>query len=533
MTHACSYDYREIGLLNSLIHAYLGRDARLQNLYGNYPDDAGFAAQIQLRKQHNLDASSRKALVTSITSKYQAAGRPLPEHLELLSSPDCFTVVTGHQLNLFTGPAYFIYKIMCAVALSRKLKQQHPSQHFIPVYWMASEDHDLEEIQFFNQGGTRYHWEKPKAGAVGQLDTEGLQNVYDVLAQQWRGRAYADELLQHFRDSYLSQSDLAGAHLSLVDRLLGDYGVIILDGDCPILKKQFAPIIRKELTEQFVHAAVEQQIESLSENFKVQVAPRELNLFYLQEGKRDRIIQREGMYFLADDETTAWTQAEILEILDQHPERFSPNVLLRPIYQEYILPNLCYLGGGGELSYWFELKSAFGAAQVPFPILLLRNAAIMTTSKHEAKREKLNLERKNLFQSSDALTEQIVRQLSKIDLDFTQQREHLKKQFAQLYELAAQTDASFTGAVAAQEKKQLNGLDNLEKRLLRAQKRKLTDHTDRALQLRDALYPSGNLQERELNFSEFYLDHGSAWLDLLLQHFDPTSQRLDHFVLDA
>ena len=165
--------------------------------------------------------------------------------------------------------------------------------------------------------------------------------------------------------------------------------------------------------------------------------------------------------------------------MDEHPERFSPNVIMRPLYQEVILPNLCYIGGGGELAYWLRLKSFFDSQKVVFPLLLLRNSVLLITQKQAKKLKKLNVTYQDIFLKRDRFINKKVREISNINIDFTPQREHLIKQFENLYLLAEQTDKSFLGAVKAQEVKQLKGLDNLEKRLLTAQKRKLADEVSK------------------------------------------------------
>jgi len=213
----------------------------------------------------------------------------------------------------------------------------------------------------------------------------------------------------------------------------------------------------------------------------------------------------------------------LLAEVNEFPERFSPNVIMRPLYQEVILPNLCYIGGGGELAYWFEFKAFFEAVNVPFPILLLRNSALVKTEKHTEKQEKLGLSLQNLFLKQEALVNQQVKKLSDINIDFSSQKATLKSQFKHLYDLANQTDKSFLGAVAAQEKKQLKGLHNLEKRLLKAQKRKLSEQIKRIKVLQNDLFPGQSLQERNLNFSELYLEFGDDLISKLLKELKPLS----------
>jgi len=199
---------------------------------------------------------------------------------------------------------------------------------------------------------------------------------------------------------------------------------------------------------------------------------------------------------------------------------------MRPLYQEVILPNLCYIGGAGELAYWFELKSYFEATQIPFPVLLLRNSVLLITKKQAGKLKNLNITYPQLFMKRHAFINKKVREISDIDIDFSPQKTHLQKQFEDLYELARQTDKSFLGAVKAQEVKQLKGLDKLEKRLLKAQKRKLADEVSRMADIQNELFPNGSLQERSSNFSEFYLEYGPELIKRLKNDLKPLGQEL-------
>ena len=211
--------------------------------------------------------------------------------------------------------------------------------------------------------------------------------------------------------------------------------------------------------------------------------------------------------------------------IDGYPERFSPNALLRPLYQEVVLPNLCYIGGGGELAYWLQLKSLFDAVQVPFPMVLLRNSAVIKTSKQQSKLDKLKVALEDLFLKQDELVEKHLRKRSEIAIDFTKQKEHLKDQFEELYSVAEKTDRSFLGAVGAQERKQIKGLEHLEKRLLKAQKRRMKDETDRVRVIQNELFPNQSLQERQANFSEFFLLYGPELKKNLFNELDPLAQR--------
>src|SRR5690606_20737315 len=185
-----------------------------------------------------------------------------------------------------------------------------------------------------------------------------------------------------------------------------------------------------------------------------------------------------------------FSEKEILDILESSPDKFSPNVIMRPLYQEVILPNLCYIGGGGELAYWLELKSYFESAGITFPMLLLRNSVLLATPKQADKLDRLNLSLADTFRKQSELVNKRTQEFSQFNLDFTEQKEFLKQQFAKLNDMAAKTDITFTGAVKAQELKQLKGLDNLEKRLLKAEKHIYTEKLTRITELQNELFPS-------------------------------------------
>lgn len=296
---------------------------------------------------------------------------------------------------------------------------------------------------------------------------------------------------------------------------------MIIDADDRELKRLFIPQMQKELLELTSYTTVKEtnnKIEALGLN--IQVNPRAINLFYLGENLRERILFEDG-FFKVNNTAISWTKNELLKHLDEKPECFSSNVILRPLYQEVILPNLCYIGGGGEMAYWFQLKSNFEAQNVTFPILLLRNSVLIKTEKQSNKQENLSISNTDLFLKRNSYINKRVRKISNIDIDFSEQLEYLQQQFSALNELANKTDKSFLGAVEAQEKKQIKGLKHLEKRLLKAQKKKLADQIARATELQEQLFPNNSLQERTTNFSELYLEFGEALIPELTNSLDP------------
>ncbi len=517
--------YKDTGYFSSLICDYLDERENLKLFYNRFPNLENFKEQIQ-EKQLSVRAQSRTTLVSVLEKQYKnfEISSETNQNIEDLKQKNTFTITTGHQLNLFTGPLYFLYKIISALNLTKELKQKYPKYNFVPIYWMATEDHDFEEINYFNFQDVKVQWNRESKGAVGELNTKELEKVLEVFGAKLGGSPNANFLKGLFTKAYLEHDNLADATRYLANELFSEYGLVIIDANNKELKQLFIPYLEREIKEQISFDKVSktnQQIYELSnKQYKVQVNPREINLFYLADNLRERIIKKEGLFKVNNTEIT-WSESEILEEINKHPEKFSPNVLLRPLYQEVILPNLCYIGGGGELAYWFQLKEYFKSVEVPFPILLLRNSVLLQSEKQDQKLKKLEVITKDLFLDKHSFINKKVRQISNIDIDFSSQKELLNQQFKDLYKLAEQTDKSFLGAVSAQERKQIKGLETLEKRLLKAQKRKLSDQASRVSDIQNQLFPNQSLQERNANFSEFYLEYGDELIPTLINHLQP------------
>jgi len=522
--------YKDSGYFSRLITDYLNQKSEIQALYNRFPKIEHFREQIE-EKSNNFPFENRQILVSALEKQYEnfKISEYTSQNIQLLNQSNTFTITTGHQLNLFTGPVYFIYKIVSTINLCKQLQNEYPEYNFVPVYWMATEDHDFEEINHFTTLKEHFNWRKNASGAVGDLDTKGLEDVFKKFSASL-SRSETDQfLLKLFEQSYLVQSNLTDATRYLVNELFKDFGLVIVDGNSATLKQLFVPYITKELTEQTTFKEVNQTNNKLND-YTLQVNPREINLFYLQKGIRERIIFENNLYKV-NRTSIQFTPKTILEELKNNPERFSPNVLLRPLYQEVVLPNLAYVGGGGELAYWLQLKTNFEAFNVPFPMLVLRNSVLLVSEKQAKKIKKLELQTADLFLPQQQLLNDVTKRISQHNIDFSLQKQHLETQFKQLYEIANQTDKSFIGAVKAQEIKQIKGLESLEKRLLKAEKRKHGELLQQVIHLQNELFPNQSLQERQLNFSQFYMDFGPDFIDQLFQKLNPLAQNFNVITL--
>ena len=519
-----SIPFQETNYFSDLICDYLDQKPELKPFFNQYPSIENFKEQIAEKKK-SFPNNNREVLQKVLLEQYNnyTVSERTKENVNLLTNAHTFTVTTGHQLNLFTGPLYFLYKIISTINLAEKLQKEYVDYRFVPVYWMATEDHDFDEINYFNFEGKKIQWNRKQGGPVGRFDTKGLEEVFNILSKEFGKSDNAQKLIKLFESAYLKHDTLSQATLYIANELFSEYGLVIIDADHAELKQLFAPYIKNELEKQHAYRQASSQSDQLHElGYNKQVNPREINLFYMEDDLRERIVKRENRFFVNETDIS-WGKEQLLKLVENTPEKFSPNVIMRPLYQEVILPNLCYIGGGGELAYWFELKSYFEAENIPFPILLLRNSALILSTKQSKKVNNLNIKIHELFLKQFELINKKVRSISDIDINMKPQKVFLRKQFADLYDLAERTDVTFKNAVKAQEVKQLKGLDVLEKRLLKAQKRKLKDHVTRMTDLQNQLFPQQNLQERIINFSELYLEYGEDLIKTLKNNLDPLS----------
>ena len=515
-----SVTYQKSGYFSSLINDYLDEKKQVTPLYNRFPKIENFKDQIA-EKKINFPLENRLQLVEALQEQYRdfEISDCTAQHLSAIKKETTFTVTTGHQLNLFSGPLYFLFKIVSTINLCKKLTKEYPNNTFVPVYWMATEDHDFEEINHFYFKGKKIIWNETSKGPVGNNSTETLNEVYQIIDLELGNSTNAIALKALFKKAYLEHNTLSKATRFLANSLFFEDGLVIIDGDDARLKALFVPYVLKEINEQVSYRNVQKTISDF-ENYTIQVNPREINLFYIEDQLRERIIF-ENDRFKINSTDLEFTLEELQLSIKNQPNKYSPNVLFRPLYQEVILPNLCYIGGGGEIAYWLELKAMFADFGVTFPMLLLRNSAVIATAKQMNKADKLGLSWGDLFCKQQDLFEKKVKALSQQNLDFTPFKKALEKQFESLKDIAKTTDPSFTGAVLAQEKKQLKGIEQLEKRLRKAEKRVHKEALERIFILQNELFPNQGLQERKENFASFYLEYGAPLLDKLKNELDP------------
>lgn len=496
---------------------YLDSKEQLRPFYAYIRDTSGFTKAIVDRKSFPVN---RKELCEVLLQQNKNAAQPSLDNIRLLLEENTFTVTTGHQLNLFTGPLYFIYKILSAIRLAQFLKSQFPVQNFVPVYWMASEDHDIAEINHTYIYGKKVEWKTNGQGAAGRLKCHDIEAVIAEVKNILGDGDHASKIVEVLRKSYVSGNTLSDSTRYLVNELFGKYGLVILEPDDSRLKKLFAPLMETELLSQTAVQKTGETISGLAKlNYEAQVHPRDINLFYLKDNARERIVKEDETWKVLNS-SIAWDKETLLKELKEHPERFSPNVVLRPCYQEMILPNIAYVGGPSEIAYWLEYKSLFDYFKLFFPVLSLRNCALIIDEATDGRLDKLEISPGDIFKHSDELTREFVKRQPD-GFSGSGEMALINQAYDSLAAKSGSIDPTLKPFVESERQRQLKMIQSLEEKVTRSEKRKHDTGVQQILKVKEKIFPGGTMQERHENFLSFYAASGETFFNDLLESFDP------------
>lgn len=517
----------------ALLDQYWSGDSFLRSFYRHAPVWESFEAAMLDR---DLFETDRQHLADELELQHQSFMMKCPlvkANIEALRGTDCYTVTTGHQLCLATGPLFFLYKIITTINLCKELIKRHPGKVFVPVYWMATEDHDIAEIDHFHVDGHAIragsHWNGPS----GRQSVEELGPVWEELRSLLNGKPHAEQVLDNLRRSYHSTATLAEATRELVLDMFGDEGLIVIDADRPSFKRAFLPVMRKELFERTTRPIVEEVISRMQPLHKPQVHVRGLNLFYLQNNRRDRLVLGDDGSIRVMDTDLVFTPQEVELLLTEHPERFSPNVILRPLYQETILPNVATVGGPAEIAYWMLLQPLFESHGIPYPILVPRNQALLITSRVLDKFIRQGFAMDEMFLPADELTAAWLLRNENLKPAIDQGRKQVQDAFDRIAGVFARIDSTLEPSVRAEAQRVVNGLEQLERKGTAALKRRHELALTQVRHMADKIKPNGVPQERVENYSSFAATYGTGTLiRSLMDNFEPLDPRFTVLVTE-
>lgn len=510
----------DTGSFTGLTKLYLSEDPKLKPFYNTYFNLENFDVAVEERKKFETNRTVLAEELYEQHKNYFSTFPQLKHTIELIKEKNTFTITTGHQICLATGPLYFIYKIASAINLCQKLKAKYPLCNFVPVYWMATEDHDFEEINHIHLFGKKISWDLSSGGATGRISTAEINPFIEEIRTALGDKINLGDGIENILKAYETSPDLSEATRSVVLNLFGDKGLLVLDADSKKLKHVFKEIIQQDIFQKISFSMVSKTMQQLiDQNLikeeKIQVKPREINFFYLIDNLRKRIVL-EGTTYKVIDTSIEFSEAELRDEIDQFPERFSPNVIMRPVYQESILPNLTYIGGAGELAYWFELKAVFDAHAVYFPMLALRNSFLWIDKKQADKLNQLGIEIKELFNTTENLIAKLLQYSGLEEVSFTHEKETINAILDQLKLKILSIDPTLTASADAERQKLLKSIEMLEQKTIKAQKLKFETHINQLKKIKENLFPDGALQERHENIMWLYIKFGNDVINKLV-----------------
>ena len=464
-----------------------------------YPNEKNI---LNVIKNFNFSKVNRELLSKELEFQYKSlvTSSIVNDNIKSIMSDNTFTVTTGHQLNIFTGPMYVIYKIVSVIKLSRMLSEKYPKYKFVPIYWMASEDHDFDEIKSFYSSGKTYSWDIESKGPVGNLNTEALKNIFDEDIS----------IPDFFREAYSSSSSLSEAVRKYMNHLFGEYGLITIDPNSKNLKKSISDIIVDDVVNNTIEK-VEKSSEKTSD-----VYVRKINFFFQGSDFRERIDKTNKYNILSTN--LSFTEKEIKDKIGFSPESFSPNVITRCLYQQRILPNICYIGGPAEIVYWESFKKFFEYYDIPYPVLVPRDFVLLITTKIQKLINKLKLSLTDLFIDKNKIENKVLGIEKDESKNFKKEIDDINKILYNISEKFETEDPTMKPHVLATAKKMENRLLQIEKRFINKHKKNNDKLINQILDLYSFIKPDNSIQERKENFMSFY---DLNFIENLLENLDP------------
>lgn len=476
---------------------YLNQEPTIKGFYQYGHDSEGYKQKIQDR---TFSDQHRKTLVQVLKQQYTGllnADSLVAKNIEALANPNTYTITTGQQIHIYLGPLYVVNKILSTIAKCRELATQYPDKTFVPIFWMASEDHDFEEINHIKLFYKDFVWngEEGFEGAVGRLKPESVNTLKDDIAEVLRDNKEAHQLLNLFTEAYAKYNTLADATRYVLNVMFDKQGLVVLDADSTALKQALKPYIAQDIFGDENIDAARKTTKKLDENYKAQIHPREINFFYLTATGRYR-LEKEGETYKALGSTIAFSKEELKQEIEQYPERFSPNVVLRPMYQEIILPNIAYIGGPAEVNYWLQLKDVFDVNQIQFPIIELRKSIILLNEKTLQNIDDMGLDITTFLAEQREIGEEFVEENGADIPDYSTHYKAIEDELETIKQKALEVDTNLKPFLEGEFKKITDTFGKLDNKLQKFEKQKFENQLKKIENIKSKFFTPGKLAER-------------------------------------
>lgn len=506
-------------------------------------------------KSHNYNSSRYfdKHVLIDILKRQNVtfgASEKTASNIELIADENTFAVVTGQQVGLYTGNFYTILKTITAIKLAADLKNRFPQYNFVPVFWLESDDHDIEEanhVNIINRQNEilRIGYPPPPADAdeagakknlapVGNIKFDAeINRINEELKNALIDTDFKEKIISKIVSFYNESNDYKTSFAQLMSWIFKDYGVVFIDCSDVEVKKLLTPVFEKELNssprlcERIIQTSAE-----LEKNYDLQVKPKVINLFFLHNGNRLLIEPRENERFALRNSKRRFEKEELMNILFENPELFSPNVVLRPLCQDYLLPTVAYVGGPSEISYFAQLKGAYEHYDITMPVIYPRVSATILENKVNKFLKNFEVSFEELF-NHKVLISKVVDKLSeiKIEDEFSKISDEFNRLFYDLKKVTSEIDKTLVNSADGIKEKLLSGLETFKGKLVNAQAKKSETTTSQIDKVTNNIYPLGKLQERIINVLYFLNKYDEVFIKKLFDEVDVNN--FNHQVIEV
>ncbi|MDZ7291114.1 MAG: bacillithiol biosynthesis cysteine-adding enzyme BshC, partial [candidate division KSB1 bacterium] len=495
---------------------------------------AALLAQAELVAQRNYPRTEL-AQILQRQNHHWGAGEAVHRHLANLARKDSVAVVTGQQVGIFGGPLFTLYKALTCLKLAASLSARI-GREVVPIFWLTADDDDVAEVNRLTVMNRENELvplscivDAEARRPVAQVYlTEQIENCHHALNHAIADTEFKNDILQALQQAYAAGKSLPEAFARWLVNLLGHYGLVVLNPADTEIKRLAVPLFAQEIkanspsTEAALRAAA--LLAARGYTAQVSLRPDRLNIFYVPAQRHT--LERRDDLFMSTDGTIRFSRAELLGQLYEHPEHFSPNVLLRPLLQDFLLPTVAYIAGPAEIAYFAQLRGAYEAFAVPMPAIFPRQSMTLLEKKIAHVLEKYDLRITDFWARSGGSAEELISRIVKREAAealFTPVaavRDELVRRLAELKTRAMTVDATLGGFIEKEQGKILHQLEGIEKKLLHAVKRQNETLAQQITKAAHALYPHHHLQERELSFVPFLCKYGRPLVQKLYEQID-------------
>ncbi|MCC5925474.1 MAG: bacillithiol biosynthesis cysteine-adding enzyme BshC [Bacteroidetes bacterium] len=527
-----SYDALPFG---KLFRDYVKGATSIQSFFDYGPFQP---ADIKSKAASTHFTASRTNLYEAIKEYNNTSLRKVDENLKTLRDDNkSLTVVTGQQLTTFGGPLFTLYKAATAIALSRKYTELL-NRRIIPVFWLADEDHDFHEIAklgFPDKGIEWNTFQLPETDftgwPVGKIPLENsINSLLDALKKELPETDFSSDIIHLLTDGYQPGKTHAQAFGAIIQNLFADYGLILAgsssNGVKQLLKDQITNLIDRTGE---VHAALERQSALLETSYHRQAAVSTSNWFILDEKGYRRKLQFHKNEWSSGNMT--FTKEELLEVAKKSPHRLSPNVFLRPILQDTLLPNIAYVAGPGEIAYYAQMKELYKVCKKSMPVIVPRLSATLIEPNINKFLAGLPFAIGDYAERVEDLQQRYVEKEQTFDI-----QAFANKWITEIEKLADERtsdvdgfDTTLVGTLVRVRQEQVNAVHTLRQKMIKSEKNRLDVQLKRISKVQLALFPNMNLQEREMAFIYPLCKYGRSFIDKIIQEAeisDGTAHRM-------